>query len=149
MLNDVKWVQACRNATDWREALAIAIEPLIRHGAAQAAYLDGVIENTLAWGPYYVVAPGIALPHARPEQGAMHNQIAVTTLQQPVTFGHEECDPVWLLIALTATDANRHIATIQRISQWLGDEAFITALRHADDDSALYQLLKQSLVRSE
>ena len=50
MLNDVKWVQACRDATDWREALAIAIEPLIRHGAAQAAYLNGVIENTLAWG---------------------------------------------------------------------------------------------------
>ncbi|WP_312982815.1 PTS sugar transporter subunit IIA [Atlantibacter sp.] len=149
MLNDVKWVQACRKAADWREAVAIAVDPLIVYGSAQAAYLEGVITNTLAWGPYYVVAPGIALPHARPEQGAIHNQIAVTTLQQPVTFGHEDCDPVWLLIALSATDAERHIATIQRISQWLGDDAFIAALRQAKDDRALFQLLKQSFIRSE
>lgn len=88
MINDVKWVQAQRHASDWRHALDIAVRPLITFGAAAPCYLDGIIENTLKWGPYYLIAPGIALPHARPEQGANHNQISVTTLATPVAFGN-------------------------------------------------------------
>lgn len=62
MINDVKWVQAQRHASDWRHALDIAVRPLITFGAAAPCYLDGIIENTLKWGPYYLIAPGIALP---------------------------------------------------------------------------------------
>lgn len=94
MINDVKWVQAQRHANDWRHALDIAVRPLITFGAAAPSYLDGIIENTLKWGPYYLIAPGIALPHARPEQGANHNQMSVTTLSTPVAFGNADCDPI-------------------------------------------------------
>lgn len=93
MINDVKWVQAQRHASDWRHALDIAVRPLITFGAAAPCYLDGIIENTLKWGPYYLIAPGIALPHARPEQGANHNQISVTTLSTPVAFGNADAIP--------------------------------------------------------
>ncbi|EHH1751348.1 hypothetical protein J7H08_000492 [Salmonella enterica] len=34
MINDVKWVQAQRHASDWRHALDIAVRPLITFGAA-------------------------------------------------------------------------------------------------------------------
>ncbi|MCB7133267.1 SgcA family PTS sugar transporter subunit IIA, partial [Salmonella enterica subsp. enterica serovar Hillegersberg] len=47
MINDVKWVQAQRHASDWRHALDIAVRPLITFGAAAPCYLDGIIENTL------------------------------------------------------------------------------------------------------
>ncbi|MCV4795839.1 SgcA family PTS sugar transporter subunit IIA, partial [Escherichia coli] len=109
-------VQAQREATDWRQAVEIATRPLVAYGAAQPCYVNGIIENTLNWGPYYLIAPGIALPHARPEQGANYNQVSITTLRTPVAFGNEECDPVWLLLCVSATDANAHILTIQRIS---------------------------------
>lgn len=49
MINDVKWVQAQRHASDWRHALDIAVRPLITFGAAAPCYLDGIIENTLKW----------------------------------------------------------------------------------------------------
>lgn len=45
MINDVKWVQAQRHASDWRHALDIAVRPLITFGAAAPCYLDGIIEN--------------------------------------------------------------------------------------------------------
>lgn len=64
MINDIKWVQAQREATDWRQAVEIATRPLVAYGAAQPCYVNGIIENTLNWGPYYLIAPGIALPHA-------------------------------------------------------------------------------------
>lgn len=81
MINDIKWVQAQRKATDWRQAVEIATRPLVAYGAAQPCYVNGIIENTLNWGPYYLIAPGIALPHARPEQGANYNQVSITMLR--------------------------------------------------------------------
>lgn len=38
MINDVKWVQAQRHASDWRHALDIAVRPLITFGAAAPCY---------------------------------------------------------------------------------------------------------------
>ena len=47
MINDIKWVQAQREATDWRQAVEIATRPLVAYGAAQPCYVNGIIENTL------------------------------------------------------------------------------------------------------
>lgn len=138
MINDVKWVQAQREAKDWRQAVEIAARPLITFGAAQPGYVAGIIDNTQNWGPYYLIAPGIALPHARPEQGANRNQVSITTLKTPVAFGHEECDPVWLLLCVSATDANAHILTIQRISQFIDSPGRLAAVRQAQTDAALF-----------
>lgn len=33
MINDIKWVQAQREATDWRQAVEIATRPLVAYGA--------------------------------------------------------------------------------------------------------------------
>ena len=141
MINDIKWVQAQRKATDWRQAVEIATRPLVAYGAAQPCYVNGIIENTLNWGPYYLIAPGIALPHARPEQGANYNQVSITTLRTPVAFGNEECDPVWLLLCVSATDANAHILTIQRISQFIDSPQRLTAEGNASTDDALFALV--------
>ncbi|HFD2837313.1 TPA: SgcA family PTS sugar transporter subunit IIA [Escherichia coli] len=141
MINDIKWVQAQREATDWRQAVEIATRPLVAYGAAQPCYVNGIIENTLNWGPYYLIAPGIALPHARPEQGANYNQVSITTLRTPVAFGNEECDPVWLLLCVSATDVNAHILTIQRISQFIDSPQRLAAVGNASTDDALFALV--------
>ncbi|MBF0035521.1 PTS transporter subunit EIIA [Citrobacter freundii] len=134
-------VQARRKATDWQQALDIALRPLYAEGFVTADYYQGVIDNTQVWGPYYIVAPGIALPHARPEQGAKACGIAITTLEEPVCFGHEDCDPVWLLVALCAPDTSTHLATIQRITTLIDDSHLLTQLREAGTDSQLFHLL--------
>ncbi|HGM5491735.1 TPA: PTS sugar transporter subunit IIA [Serratia fonticola] len=147
MLSHPRLAQARRTATDWQQAVQTALAPLLATGRITHRYCQGVIENTLEWGPYYVVAPGIALPHARPEQGVLANGIAITTLKEPVHFGHEDCDPVWLLIALSAADANTHLATIQRISALLADDQLLVQLQRATTDSQLFQLVQSHSVQ--
>ena len=97
MINDIKWVQAQREATDWRQAVEIATRPLVAYGAAQPCYVNGIIENTLNWGPYYLIAPGIAC--LTPDQSKAQTIIrSVSPRYAPRSpFGNEECDPVWLL----------------------------------------------------
>lgn len=141
--------QARKTAANWRQALEVALEPLHAAGCVTGSYCQGVIDNTLEWGPYYVVAPGVALPHARPEQGARANGIAVTTLAEPVRFGHDDCDPVWLLFALSATDANAHLETIRRISTLLDDNGLLKQLRAAPGDEQLFRLINDRVLQGE
>ena len=144
LIPNPRLAQARRSASDWQQALRMALEPLHTTGCTRAEYGQGVIDNTLEWGPYYLVAPGIALAHARPEQGAIANGIAVTTLQKPVCFGHEDCDPVWLIFALSAVNANAHLATIQRISALLENAHLLKQLREVHTDNQLITLLNAS-----
>ncbi|MBK5142555.1 PTS sugar transporter subunit IIA [Budviciaceae bacterium BWR-B9] len=146
MIEDCKTTQASRHVESWREAVALAATPLIELGYVKTEYIQGIIDNTLEYGPYYLIAPGIALPHARPQQGALRNGVAFTTLSQPVSFGHDECDPIWLLICVSATDAEQHIKTIQTIVSLLDDSALIAEIQKAKSDNQLYQLLHSATV---
>ncbi|APG49470.1 PTS sugar transporter subunit IIA [Providencia stuartii] len=141
MIDDAKWIQINQVAVDWKEALSIACTPLIIHGAAEPNYLQGIIKNTQSWGPYYLIAPGIAMPHARPEQGAIYNQITLTTLKQPVVFGHEDCDPVWLLMTVCATQSDDHIRLIQYIAELIDNPLLLDEIRCAKTHDDVLRLL--------
>ena len=41
-------------------------------------------------GPYIVLAPGLAMPHARPEMGAKQVGAALVTLEKPIDFGSQK-----------------------------------------------------------
>lgn len=58
-------------AADWKEAVKLAVEPLIESGAILPEYYDAIIESTEEYGPYYILMPGMAMPHARPEAGIL------------------------------------------------------------------------------
>ncbi len=146
LIEDCKAAQALRHAESWAEAVALAANPLIELGYAKTEYIQGIIDNTREYGPYYLIAPGIALPHARPQQGAIRNGVAFTTLSQPVSFGHDECDPIWLLICVSATDAEQHIKTIQAIASLLDNSVLITQIQQARNDNELYRLLASATV---
>jgi len=94
-------------------------------------------------GPYAVIAPGIVLLHARPEDGVIAPCLAVMTLSTPVSFGHSENDPVDLVFALGAVDHDAHIATLQRLMTMLGDPPTMRKIRDAPDDRTLYNLLSR------
>lgn len=62
-------VQVVEQVKDWREAVAISCRPLIENGSIEPRYVDAIYHSHDTIGPYYVVGPGIAMPHARPEEG--------------------------------------------------------------------------------
>ena len=59
------------NASDWEEAVRIGAGMLVEQGCAKQSYVDGIIASVKELGPYIVIADGIAMPHTRPEQGAI------------------------------------------------------------------------------
>ena len=61
-----------------KDAIRKATEPLEKDKFVTAAYKEAIIANVEELGPYICIAPHVAMPHARPEQGALSTQIAVT-----------------------------------------------------------------------
>ena len=102
-------------AADWRGAVRAAGEMLVRAGAVEARYVDAMLRTAEELGPYIVIAPGLALPHARPEDGVLHPCISVITLEPPVAFGSAENDPVRVVIALAALDADQHVLALSQL----------------------------------
>lgn len=62
MINDVKWVQAQRHASDWRHALDIAVRPLITFGAAAPATWTVLLRTPLNGGHIILSRRGLRCP---------------------------------------------------------------------------------------
>ncbi|UNX54617.1 PTS sugar transporter subunit IIA [Georgenia sp. TF02-10] len=128
------------HADDAEHAITLAGQLLVQAGRATADYLDAMVRAYHELGPYIVLAPHIAMPHARPENGALREGIAVVRLVEPVPFGHPHNDPVSVVIPLVGVDANAHIAVLRRLSAVLMDDAAVTTILQADDPKTVVKL---------
>ncbi len=131
-------VQICDAAANWREAIRIAVKPLEEHGYVESRYKEEIISNVEKMGPYIVIAENIALPHARPEQGALKTQIGVTLFRKNVVFEGKDM-PARLFVTLAAKDSNSHLDALMEISELLSDEATVEKILNAPDKEELYQ----------
>ena len=124
-------VQVIPQVKDWREAIKIACQPLIDKGCIEPRYVDAIYKSHEQIGPYYVLGPGIAMPHARPEEGVNQLSLALTIIEKGVDFGADENDPVKLLIVLAATDNDSHINAIVKLAELFDNQDDIDTLLQA------------------
>ncbi len=130
-------VAADVEAATWQEAVRYCGTMLFKEGATEERFSDAMIRVTNEFGPYIVVAPGIALPHALPEDGVIRASMAVAKLRTPVYFGNRENDPVWLLVALAPIDSSQHIQSLAEMAQVLSDVENIVRLRRCESPAQL------------
>ena len=130
-------VQICEKANDWREAIKISVQPLEQGGYVRSCYKDGIIENVEKLGPYIMIADEIAMPHARPEQGAIETQIGITLFREGVRFDGKETT-ARLFVTLAAKDSDSHVDALVKISELLSDDETVEAILEASDVQTLY-----------
>lgn len=72
---------------DWKEAIRMSCKPLLDNHMIEPAYVDTIVQNVVDNGPYIVIVPGIAMPHAlATAPGVLGTGIAFTKFEAPVTF---------------------------------------------------------------
>lgn len=104
------------NASDWEDAIRKAAQPLVDEKKVTESYVDDIIVGVKNNGPYIVLTEHVALPHARPESGALESAIGVATLKTPVEFGNEANDPVKYLFTLSAKDSSQHLSALSELA---------------------------------
>ncbi len=127
---------------NWQEGVRIAGEILYKNGKVKKEYIEGMIRTIEELGAYAVIAPGVALPHARPEDGALKVGFSVVILKSPVNFGSPN-DPVKIIIAFSAPDKTSHLRTLQELALLLSDEEFRAKLMSAKTPEDVIELIKE------
>ena len=134
-------VRAKVSVKDWEEATESVGKLLVSAGKIKTDYIAAMKRVLKEMGPYAVIAPGIVLLHARPEDGVIEPCLGLITLIDPVPFGHSENDPVDLVFALGAVDKMAHISALQQLAEMLGDSDTLHEIRSASNDSSLLKIL--------
>ena len=119
------------DAADWRAAVAVAGRVLSRIDAATDAYGAEMMRMIEEHGPYVVIAPGLALAHARPGPEVRADGLAIVTLATPVDFGHPHNDPVNVVLGLAIATADEHLAAVAALANVFNDSSAIIDLAAA------------------
>ncbi|OCG26013.1 hypothetical protein A9G11_01415 [Gilliamella sp. wkB108] len=123
------------SVNDWKEAIQLCAAPLLKNKAITPNYIDAIFQLHESIGPYYVLAPGIAMPHARPEQGVNQLGLSMLLVKQGVKFNSEDNDPVYLITLLAASDSTSHIDMLTQLATLFGntdDMQTIFNAQHSD-----------------
>lgn len=128
-------------ARDWREAIRLTGDALVKSGVTEAGYTDRMIEVIEQFGAYIVIAPGLALAHARPGDDVRREGIAVVTLAEPVAFGHPHNDPVSVVLGLAVTTPESHVTSVAALANVFNDASAIPAVAAATTADAVRAVL--------
>lgn len=114
-------------AETWEDVIRHGGQLMVDAGFTDPTYTAAMIDVVRDMGPYIVLAPGLAMPHARPEMGAKQVGAALVTLEKPIDFGSPENDPVSVAIFLCAPNKDEHIQLLTDIATLFEDEEFLDA----------------------
>lgn len=132
-------------AATWQEAVKIGVDLLVAADVVEPRYYQAILDGVERFGPYFVIAPGLAMPHGRPEEGVKKTGFALVTLKTPLPFNHEDNDPVDLLITLAAEDATAHQEVgIMQIVNLFEDEANFDRLRACRTEQDVLDLIDRA-----
>lgn len=130
-------------AKDWQDAILSGGKVLLDQQGVTPGYLKTIVDKCKANGPYIVIAPGIAMPHARPEEGARSLCYGIVTLAEPVVFGDPDNDPISLLIFMAAASVREHNEqAVSQIADICDDEDLVASIMNAKSDKEILALLK-------
>ncbi|HBC8588906.1 TPA: PTS sugar transporter subunit IIA [Citrobacter koseri] len=116
---------------NWPQALEICARPLLDAGVITPEYVTAIVEQHHKLGAYYVLAPGLAMPHVRPEEGAKGLGLSLLKLEQGVSFGAGEFDPVDIIVMLAAPDKHSHIEMISALAELFSSDDDMDKLHQA------------------
>lgn len=132
-------------AGTWQEAVRIGVDLLVKAGVVEPRYYQAILDGVAQFGPYFVIAPGLAMPHGRPEEGVKRTGFALVTLKTPLIFNHEDNDPVDILITMAAVDANAHQEVgIMQIVNLFEDEENFNRLRACRSEQEVLDLIDRA-----
>lgn len=138
-----------QSAANWEEAIKIGTDLLVKAGTIEPRYYDNIISKIKEMGPYIILAPGLAMPHARPEEGVIKTSFALVTFDTPIYFEGED-EPVHVMLTLAGSDSDQHMQGLVEITQVLDDPDSDTGvdldkIRRCKTSEEVYAVIDQAL----
>lgn len=134
-------IQLVQEVSNWEKAIRLAAQPLLDQHSIQPSYIDSMINSIKREGPYVVLTPKVAIPHARPEEGVDALGMSLLILKDSVTFPEEK--PVHLIIVLAAIDSETHLKALAQLTELLSSPENIEQLISATKKQEVLEIIQQ------
>lgn len=125
------------------EAIRLSGDILVKEGKIDASYVEEMLDGYRDLGPYFVLSPGIAMPHARPSKAVKELCMSFIRLKTPIAFKHPDNDPVQLVFAVAGVDKSSHIQMLRSFATVISDEDKLDQLYHAQSAAEIVQIFQQ------
>jgi len=146
MLNDLitkDMIQMMDKVNDWEEAIETAARPLLQGGHIEADYIKAMIDNIKKHGPYVVMSPLVAIPHARPENGVNQVSMSLLILKEGIAFSADGEERVQVIIILAAIDNETHLKALTQLTGLLMEEENINNMINAANIQEILAIIEQ------
>ena len=138
-------IQQVDSVSNWQDAVCLAAQPLLANGYIEESYIQAMIASINETGPYIVLAPKVAVPHASPDAGVHQLGISLLQVKEPVDFSEDDDDDkkVQLIFVLAAVDSTAHLRALQELALILDDEEAIDSLIAASDPREILAIIEK------
>lgn len=136
-------IRVVENVESWEDAIKVACKPLVDNKSVESRYIDAIIESTKELGPYYVIGPHMAMPHAAPDRGVNKLSLSLLVVKNGVEFGSDGNDPVNLIVILAATDNNSHVDTMGALADFFMNEEDVQHVCATDSIEEILEVIKK------
>ena len=128
------------SAPDFESAIIEACKLLVADRFVKPGYIDEVLANLAALGPYFMVAPQIAIAHAKPSDQVLIPGISLLKLRQPVASGHEIHPEATLIFAVATPNPTEHVELLGSLAELLSDSEVMNSLLNASAKSVIWEI---------
>lgn len=146
MLSDLlkgNTIQFTNKKLDWKEAIALASQPLLDSNTIEPAYITAMIDRIKSFGPFVDLGMGIALPHARPEDGVNKVGMSFLRCENPVALLNDPAHEIKIFIVLSAVDNEAHLKALSALTGILSNSEELQNLLDAANVKEVEAILAQ------
>ena len=135
--------QTSSEALDWKSAIRLAAKPLLDSGQIDVRYPEAMIAKVEEFGPFIDLGKGIAIPHARPEDGVHQVGMSMLVLEKPIYLLDDPKHEIRLLICIAAVDNETHLKALSHLTTILRDATSVQTLLASKTYSEIKNIIQQ------
>ena len=134
-------IQLIESAADWKQAITLACEPLLKRGIITESYVDALIAENDTEESYSYLGDCMAIPHSSVEKGVLSDGFALLLLKEPVRFRNQK--QIRIIAPLAILNQSVHLKAIIQLNQLAEDEKAIRNMLDAEEPTTIREIIKQ------
>ena len=115
-------IRFAKETENWESAISLCGAPLIEKGYISEGYVTACIDAVRNLGPYIVIVPLVAMPHAQAPEHVNQLSMSYLKLGTPVDVLDNSERSAQVFIMLAAEDKTKHMSAMAALGNILGDE---------------------------
>ncbi len=119
---------------DWTSSIQIATQGIVKKGIITSQYVEEIIKNVQENGPYIVIVPGVAMPHASANsKGVLDTAISFSKFPKKIVFDPNDPEKdAQIFFTLAAKNYQEHLNNISQLSDLLTTDGVIESLEKVE-----------------